>query len=345
MWQSERIYQCAYCEKEFLDYYIGSSYEGGSEELDFRPARPYGKYIGRMYGKSCPHCGYTAPDIEETIANKKMIAEIMCGKEYISCFYRALPDGYIKNFYRQFIIEKGLNNTKSQIIALQHAAWMADDEPEHTEIAKELRLETIPLLKGYLESGIAETDPGEYERSFLILVDFYRRTGQFIEAIKLCITLPYLHEPSYQSALRYQKDLAVAADTKIYDFRSVYENYPWKKDVEPDEGTTAAFSLDELLDTESYNKTNEERDCLKLCEEYPSIKDLYYSTRNNPNQKGLLYSYFYYRTFSRRYMYDILELIEENPGETVFVGCLNDFSDYLSKFEIQNYYDICMRKE
>ena len=342
MYISERLQRCAYCEQEFTDIYIGSVSQEGSDDLDYRFARPYGKYIGCIYGKSCPNCGFTAPDLEKTIPNRNVVTEIMDTEEYGSCC-RLYPNKYIQNFYRQYLIAKGLGDTKSEITALKHAAWMADDEPGCAEIAKKMRMEAIPLLENYLLSGIADVNPEEYEHDFLILMDFYRRTGQFSSVIKLFLSVENITEPTRSSALYYQKDLAEAADDRIYDFRSVYEKYPWEEDIELKKELSDAFNLDDLLGTVSHNEPNERTNGQKLCEQYPCVKDLYFGTRDDPEQKNLLNRYFSARPFSRRYMYDILELIEENPGESIFIGQLNYFSNYLSKLEIKHYYDICRR--
>lgn len=166
----EKTTCCAVCGEMSTRIILGSSNTLEPPDLDTRPGEMLRSTIGHWIVE-CPHCGYSAPDIEE---RHDAVAGIVRSEAYQRKQGRFLRHSHLLEQLGLFA-EAGWT-------AL-HGAWLADDDGQPAA-ARECRALAITLWKrGKAARQNFMNDPHE---EFALVTDVCRRIGDFDEALATC---------------------------------------------------------------------------------------------------------------------------------------------------------------
>lgn len=192
------VIKCALCGKESEQKYIASSIFVEDQDLD---TRPYGMSRGLLKYEiqACPHCGYVNYYIDENPNNMKLFD---CTTSTIGP--SEIASNYIK-FARQF---ERLDNWADAGNLYLKAAWIFDDL-NNEEWAIKMRTESARCFKIHVDN----TEDGEVA---MILVDIYRRSKYFEDALSIIKRIGDTGYEDYNSILKYQIDLCLAKDSSIH---------------------------------------------------------------------------------------------------------------------------------
>ena len=190
--------KCALCGKDSEQKYIASSSCTEEQDLD---TRSYGSERSLLqYGiQVCPHCGFVSPVLNDNPNNVKLFD---CSKDIIGP--SKIASNYIK-LAQQF--ERVDNWTDAGYMYLR-SAWVFDDE-NNNEWAVRSRKEAARCFKIHVDN----TEDGEIA---MILVDVYRRSNNFDEALNLIREIGDTGYADYNEILKYQTELCVNKDASIH---------------------------------------------------------------------------------------------------------------------------------
>jgi len=133
-------FRCAFCNKLFEDYILGSTNTLGGMDTELRTyalgIQPIAYFI-----HCCPFCGFTdsTHDIKLSTEEKRKIGEYL--KSY--CLQRKPKSFSSSEKYKIYANILKLRKMPSLVVAdaYLNAAWMADDE--NNELSKEYRKEAL----------------------------------------------------------------------------------------------------------------------------------------------------------------------------------------------------------
>ena len=169
---------CFVCGKSSEHTVLGSTNAFGSPDLDLRPP-PMKRSTIRHWVQRCPFCGYCAASISEGPEAAKRIVTSSGYGEQLAAAFPALAN----QFLCWSLIQAADGEEAGAAMAALHAAWICDDERATAKAdicrRKAIAQFTNARAKGqqFAEDGAAET---------LLLVDLYRRTGQFEQVEAIC---------------------------------------------------------------------------------------------------------------------------------------------------------------
>lgn len=202
--------RCAICGKVSLQGIIASTSAFGSPDLDFRPP-PMERETIDHWVQECPHCGYCAPELDQSIAGA---AAVIASEEYGMIRKRR---GDLPLFGRflcaSFLFEQAGCLVEAAATAL-YAAWAADDADDAEEEAVRARQRVLALIDELHARGEQYGDDPATEA--LLMVDVSRRSGAFDRARQLIAELAGVEDPLFQALVAFQREKVEAGDMQRY---------------------------------------------------------------------------------------------------------------------------------
>lgn len=211
--------KCALCGEISKHIELTSTNTFGPSDLDTRPPEMKRSTI-QWWIERCPSCGYCAPYISEQLTEAP---EVIKSKSYQEQLKNPNFPELVNSFLCWSLIKEKCNDFVDAGWSAVHAAWGCDDE-RRDESAQECRKKAITLFQ----------KAKEREQSFMrnktdekvLLVDLFRRSGQFEEALKICDD--ELKEESKESVskllqliFQFQKTLISNSDTGCHNMGEV----------------------------------------------------------------------------------------------------------------------------
>ena len=192
------IVKCAVCGQKSEQKYIASSSFTETQDLD---TRPYGnaRDLLQYEIQECPHCGFVSFHLADNPNNVKLFD---CSTNIISP--SKIASGYIK-LAQQF--ERADDLASAGYMYLR-ASWVFDDENKN-EWALKYRKETARCFKTHVDN----TEDGDVA---MVLVDVYRRSNDFDEALDLIKQIGDTGYEDYNEILKYQAELCASKDASIH---------------------------------------------------------------------------------------------------------------------------------
>lgn len=209
-------FTCANChhEDDYMTWASTNSF--GSPDLDTRPAGDYRFALNMLLVKKCKNCGYCNDKLDKPFENLNGIIQ---SDEYQSqlaneCF----PEKANEFLCKSILLEKNNELYKAAWASL-HAAWSCDDSENHKQ-SKYCRKRAISLLNQYSYS-VTEKQKQENDTIETLLVDLYRRIGEFDLATKKCDSI-LANECDILSIqiLVFQKHLCVHNDIRRHTIQN-----------------------------------------------------------------------------------------------------------------------------
>lgn len=202
---------CIMCKNSIEVFDTMTSVTISQTDLDSRPkglARNYEKNFVRI----CPNCGYASFNLSKDITMEHN--EIIESEEYKEVLNNEDLIVDAKKFYLVGIILKHNNDHQRAATSFLRASWFFSDAL-NKEWTKKSQLEAINELE---KSDFTYTN--EYDLS--ILVDLYRRIGEFDKAKKTILTfkLESCTNLTIVKILKLQLELCDKKDTQVH---STYE--------------------------------------------------------------------------------------------------------------------------
>ena len=193
-----REIRCGVCGHESRQALFRPPVPEQAPDLDLRPGEPVRSTMSRWL-QSCPHCGYTAPEISESHP---------AGAEAVAAApYRALiADTSHPVLARRFLAwahvleETGALHAAAE--STLHAAWVADDL-NRDDLARQWRREAVALWR----SGPAL----DAEQSVRV-IDALRRAGDFAEAEAAATALAATNPPEAVAQVTALEARLIAAE-------------------------------------------------------------------------------------------------------------------------------------
>lgn len=200
---------CGCCGEETTISEMGSYFVIGYSDLDGRPPEPKRTAL-RHEIHTCPHCGYTAPDLADPVPNAK---EIISTEAYKNCNGLQIGSEAAKEFVRWAILCSHTGDATGEMYAYVHAAWACDDAPD-PEPAKRLRAIAAEQLMALPKK---EMGTSEVESAYLLLADLLRRSGQFHRVFEEVASVRF-QDPEIVHAVYFELKRAFRKDDKRYAF-------------------------------------------------------------------------------------------------------------------------------
>lgn len=203
---------CALCGASTVQPVASPGMTGsGVADFDTRPGEPLRSGMS-SWVQGCRNCGYCADDISRAAES---VSEIVA-----SPAYRVYLDSVdVPSLARHFLcysllLEKLHQHADAGWTAL-HAAWACDDE-EANAAARECRERAITLWQKGKAAG--QQFAPDLASEFAIVVDVYRRTGQFEHATVACSEGLELEDvpPLLEQLFRRQMVLIQRRDTSAH---------------------------------------------------------------------------------------------------------------------------------
>ncbi len=161
---------CAVCREFSEQAILGSSYTHEPPDLDTRPGEMLRATLP-YWIHECPHCGYAAPDLEERITD---VEDIVRSEPYQNTEGR---------FLRHSFLLRQLGHFAEAGWTALHAAWLADDDGNHSLAQSNRRLAITLFKEGKSARQNFMNDPHE---EFALVTDICRRASDFDEALSTC---------------------------------------------------------------------------------------------------------------------------------------------------------------
>ncbi len=203
----EKKIVCAYCGKESTQKVLLSYSSFGPMDLDTRPA-PNGRRVLPYKVQECPHCHYCNSNIE----NKKIVP-ISLDDNYSSIVADESIDDVPKKYYLLGYLQSQNSEHYKAGMSYLNAAWFYDDL-KNDEQATFFRKKAAQELSQHA----LKKDDGD---AALILLDIFRRIGEFEEAKGLIEWLGETGEKELDRIIQFQKNLIERTDTKAHNMSEV----------------------------------------------------------------------------------------------------------------------------
>lgn len=198
---------CGCCGKESTQTVVLSYSSFGAMDLDARPA-PFGRHVLPYKVQECPHCHYCAYDIAE-----KNISHLALDENYENIVADdSIAETPKKYYLLGYLQSKNFEHRKAGISYL-NAAWYYDDV-KNAEKAVFFRKKAAQELSQHA----LKNDDGD---AALILLDIFRRIGEFEEAKGLIEWLGETGEEELDKIIQFQKTLIERNDTEAHNMSEV----------------------------------------------------------------------------------------------------------------------------
>ena len=195
---------CPVCGKQSSQNVLMSTNTVGYADLDFRPSSMKRETMP-VWLMECPECGYVAWNLNHA---SEFPRDFLKSDEYKSCEGYVFKEHLSEKFYRRYMIERELNNTKGCLTNLLRCAWACDDSEDENAI--EIRKTAL----SYIDDNISRNTNDEI---YLLMVkaDLLRRTGQFDKLINEFSDV-VIGEDKYDAVLQFQLARARQKDPACY---------------------------------------------------------------------------------------------------------------------------------
>jgi hypothetical protein len=200
--------ECGNCGASSAQMVLESTNAFGSPDLDLRPPEMQRSTMDTWL-QLCPVCGYCAPDLSQTPADRAVL--------HSDVYRAALQSADFPELARRFLafaVAAGSSDPATAAHAYLHAAWVFDDAG-HPEQAAESRRQSATWFRRC--TPFPEEERGAAMGA--VLVDVLRRCGQFAEASAECQTV--LASPAavgtIRKVLEFQHRLILGADTRAHE--------------------------------------------------------------------------------------------------------------------------------
>jgi len=189
----------------------------GPRDLDSRPAEMQRSSV-YLWVQRCLSCGYCAPDI--SVGGDGLKAQVTA-----EAYVKQLNDPHFPETANSYLCQAMILEEKQDFAsagwALLFAAWVSDDGGKK-ESSRECRKRAISYFERARQRHQAFA-PSRGEE-VVILVDLFRRSGQFNAASNLCdIELQAGHDQHILDVLLYEKELIGAVDIRKHTVREAVD--------------------------------------------------------------------------------------------------------------------------
>ena len=195
---------------EVGDYVSTNSF--GEMDLDTRPAPDYRYTMNEILVTCCPQCHFCYQDITQFPPGFKNVMESSDYLQYVN--HSSLPDK-AKEFLCKSLFLEHENKFVEAAWASLHAAWNCDNRYCSAEsITCRNRAIGLFLFCNYNKEQVFKDE----NEMTVFLIDLYRRSKNFNQALKLCndiLALPIL-KPQTKSIAKFHLHLINNKDTKCY---------------------------------------------------------------------------------------------------------------------------------
>ena len=170
---------CAVCNKTSEHRVTMSTNSFGSSDLDMRPPKMERFTIDTRV-QCCPHCGYCNTNISDKIHGCEDIIKM---KDYVKQMNDKNYSPVANAFLCHSIIQEKLGDFIKAGFASRAAAWVCDDEEAINSaiLCRKRALNLFNMAKKNKEKIFDESGVDE-----ALLIDLYRRSGEFEPASALC---------------------------------------------------------------------------------------------------------------------------------------------------------------
>lgn len=199
--------KCAVCNHEGNYPMLLSTNCMGPSDLDTRPAPMERDTLSEQI-HICPKCGYSAYYINRLKYPNS--CEIIKSKDYQKILNSNLYEA-AKGFNLFAMIAEKNNDYEVAGYSFLKAAWVCDDHRDKA-MAIEFRKKTI-------ENYLRVLDKKESDMVKIVLLDLYRRTGQFEKVFDFAARIKFSEESKILNATKdWQIKLSQMKDDRCHDF-------------------------------------------------------------------------------------------------------------------------------
>lgn len=204
--------ECGCCHESSEQDVLMSTNEMYGPDLDLRPGEDMRSTMNTWL-QLCPYCGYCAMDISVTPAD--------AGIYKSPAYQAALKAADYPKLARRFLAHAIANESSDPLAAAQsylHTAWLCDDARKSAPaIESRRRAAELFIL------GEQSADNEQKLNNAVVLVDIYRRCGQFQEAETKCTAILAIQEVTgvMRDVLKYQQRLIEARDTNAHSIEDL----------------------------------------------------------------------------------------------------------------------------
>lgn len=206
--------ECGCCYESSEHDVLMSTNEMYGPDLDLRPGEDMRSTMNTWL-QLCPYCGYCATDISVKPAD--------AGVYKSQAYQAALKATDYPKLARRFLAYAVANESSDALTAAQsylHAAWLCDDARKSASAVECRRRAAEWFIRG---EHMADTD--QRLDNAVVLVDIYRRCGQFAEAEAKCTAMLAVGELTgvRRDVLKYQQRLIETRDTSAHSVEDYNE--------------------------------------------------------------------------------------------------------------------------
>ena len=206
---------CIICNNKVETKNVVSSLDSDVTNLDSRP-----KGIARIAEKNfvnlCEKCGYASFNLELDITEGHH--EILQSDEYLDIFHNPDLVKDAKKFYLTGLILKYCEHYQKAAYSFLRASWFFNDSGNKEWMIKSKKM----TIDAFLNDEFTFRN----EQQCSVLIDCYRRIGDFDGAIKVIkeFGIENVKDEYYQKLFKYELKLSLAQDSCIHCSTDVYEN-------------------------------------------------------------------------------------------------------------------------
>jgi len=171
---------CFVCGEKSKYPEVGVMHLGHPDYLDGRPADSHSSVI-YMFIQQCPRCGYCSTDIS---SGNDRIKEIATSELYQKQAEDPRFPATANRYLCWAMTQEDMERFNEAGLAALYASWVCDDDGESASQAALCRSAALSYFEQALEKGQPFSDSRTDE--LLLLVDLYRRNGDFDRAFSLC---------------------------------------------------------------------------------------------------------------------------------------------------------------
>jgi hypothetical protein len=207
---------CSNCKSEdvYRDWLSTNSF---SSDLDTRPIGDAREAYNQMKVKRCEKCGYCNSDLTLWFDRLHVV---ISSKEYQSQLVDEHFPEKANEFLCKSIILEFMCKVEEAAWASLHAAWNCDDAGKVTQ-SDYCRYRAINLFNLTVTAGcLTRQTPSEFAA---LLIDLYRRTGQFANATIICdIRIAFEKDEVLKNIVKYQLKLLQESNKKVATLMNVF---------------------------------------------------------------------------------------------------------------------------
>ena len=176
-------------------------------DLDLRP-RGVARLTEKNSVQFCPTCGYATFDLEKDITYGRR--ELLQTPEYLEVFHNEELKEDVKKFYLLGLTLDSVDEFQRSASSFLRASWCADDAGNTEWMIKSRKRAIVEYLKSDFTWRNAQV--------IAIVVDCYRRIGEFDEAIATIqkFGLDNVSDIVIKKVLEFQIELCKKQDTSVH---------------------------------------------------------------------------------------------------------------------------------